>query len=331
MPRDPPLTEREKGVIDHLDHEGLNKAEIARQVKRKYAAVDSYIRRRDNPQPPKKRGRPSKVSEQTKRQICRLASKSLVSCAQIKRDLQLNISIETIRTILHNSPYMVRMVPQKIPYLSKVNKNKRLKWCTSKLRWRRQWRKYIFSDEKKFCLDGPVVGRLVWGDVRKPRPIQPRRQGGGGSVTVWAAFGYHGKTPLMISDDSIKAASYRATLQEYLLPVADEIADSPIIFQQDNAPPHTATTTKEWLNHNISWEKEWPAQSPDLNPMENMWAILSRKVYADMKVYKSKSALIASIQKAWAEIGEEILHSLIDSMPNRMEAMVKSKGLHIDY
>ncbi len=91
-----------------------------------------------------------------------------------------------------------------------------------------------------------------------------------------------------------------------MLPSADKLyGDADLIFQQDLAPAHTAKGTKSWFNdHGVS-VLDWPANSPDLNPIENLWGIVrdTRPNNAD--------DLKAAIKAAWAFITPEQCHRLI--------------------
>ncbi len=63
-----------------------------------------------------------------------------------------------------------------------------------------------------------------------------------------------------------------------MLPSADQIfKDADFIFQQDLAPSHSAKSTKSWLNNHGVGELDWPVNSPDLNPIENLWSIVKKK------------------------------------------------------
>ncbi len=64
-----------------------------------------------------------------------------------------------------------------------------------------------------------------------------------------------------------------------MLPSADKLyGDADLIFKQDLAPTHTAKGTKNWFNDNDVTVLDWPANSPDLNPIENLWSIVKRKM-----------------------------------------------------
>ncbi len=100
-----------------------------------------------------------------------------------------------------------------------------------------------------------------------------------------------------------------------MLPSADKLyGDADFIFQQDLAPAHTAKGTKSWFNdHGVVTVLDWPANSPDLNPIENLWGIVKRK----MRDTRPNNAddLKAAIKATWASIPPQQCHKLITSMP----------------
>ncbi len=77
---------------------------------------------------------------------------------------------------------------------------------------------------------------------------------------------------------------YQEMLEHFMLPSADQLfKDAEFIFQQDLAPAHTAKSTKNWLNDHGVGVLDWPANSPDLNPIENLWGIVKRKMRNETK------------------------------------------------
>ena len=103
------------------------------------------------------------------------------------------------------------------------------------------------------------------------------------------------------------------------------------IFQQDNAPPHSSHQTREFLESREIEVLQWPPQSPDLSPIENLWGILSEKVYKEGKVYNTKDDLWAAVQTAWDEVPVEIFKNLYKSIPNRLIKVLESGGKRIQY
>ncbi len=93
--------------------------------------------------------------------------------------------------------------------------------------------------------------------------------------------------------------------------------------------------THSWGRKNMVWDQhrvlEWPAKSPDLNPIENLWGIMVRTVYPNGKQYNNVHDLEVAIMDCWAQLDESILKKLADSMTNRLVEVLKRKGNFIGY
>ncbi len=129
---------------------------------------------------------------------------------------------------------------------------------------------------------------------------------------------------------NITAPVYQEILEHFMLPSADQIyKDADFIFQQDLAPAHTAKSTKSWLNDHGVGVLDWPANSPDLNPIENLLNIVKRK----MRIKRPKNAdeLKTTVKETWASRPPQQCHKLITSMPRRIEAVIKAKGAPTKY
>ncbi len=125
-------------------------------------------------------------------------------------------------------------------------------------------------------------------------------------------------------------AIYQDILEHLMLPPADQLyGDADFIFQQDLAPAHTAKGTKSWFNDHGVTVLDWPANSPDLNPIENLWGIVKRK----MRDTRPNNAddLKATVKETWASIPPQQCHKLITSMPRRIEAVIKAKWAPTKY
>lgn len=192
----------------------------------------------------------------------------------------------------------------------------------------------IWSDEKKFNLDGPDGSKHYWHDLRKEKMYFSRRNFGGGNVMVWAAFNSRGKLQLKFVTNRMNSADYQGVLQESLLPFYQQ-GD---VFVQDNAGIHVSRTgrrvpygTLNWLNdHNID-VLTWPSCSPDLNPIENLWGIIVRRIYANNRQYSNVNELKNAIRQAWVDIDQITIDNLVLSMENRIFQVINRNGGHTDY
>ncbi len=103
------------------------------------------------------------------------------------------------------------------------------------------------------------------------------------SVMIWGAMSSSGVGLLCFLKTNVTAPVYQEILEHFMLPSADQLfKDADLIFQQDLAPAHTAKSTKSWLNDHGVGVLDWPANSPDLNPIENLWGIVKRKITMQM-------------------------------------------------
>ena len=137
---------------------------------------------------------------------------------------------------------------------------------------------------------------------------------------------------LAILDGKQDSNKYVTTLENHLVPFVDELVGGVgLIFQQDNASIHTSRLTKAWFAEQKFDVLDWPAKSPDLNPVENLWGILARAVYKNGRQFWSRTELIACIRKCWEEIGADYLAKLTNSMHKRCVEVLKNHGSKIDY
>ncbi len=219
------------------------------------------------------------------------------------------------------------------PLLNQRQRQKRLTWAVEKKNWTvAQWSKVLFSDESKFCISFGNQGPRVWrksGEAQNPCFLKssvkfPQ------SVMIWAAMSSAGVGPLCFLKSTVNAAIYQKILEHFMLPSADKLyGDADFIFQQDLAPAHTAKCTKSWFNDHGVTVLDWPANSPDLNPIENLWGIVKRKM-SDTRP-NNADELKATVKETWASIPPQQCHKLTTSMPRRIEAVIKAKGAPTKY
>ncbi|GBM22017.1 Transposable element Tc3 transposase [Araneus ventricosus] len=185
--------------------------------------------------------------------------------------------------------------------------------------------------KKKWNLDGPDGNIKYWHDLRKEPRSFFSRQSGDGSVMVWAAFGFNGQVGLAFLDGRQNSPKYIEILENHLMPFAENIAGQNWEYQHDNAPTHTSSATKNYLNSKNVTVLVWPPMSPDLNPIENVWGFMSRKVYENGEQFYSVNALKTSIESAWYNLESEILQTLIMSMEKRVYDVLLKNEKTLNY
>jgi len=325
MGRGTAFSVEERRVISSMKQQGVSCREIARHLNRSFSSVAKFVRMGPNYGTGRSSGRPPALTPRDKRHILRTASNSCLSAKGIAERAGVKTNVRNVQRFLKASKHLKRQKIKRKPALTNAHKAHRLQIAKNRMAWQKEWRRVIFSDEKKFNLDGPDGFCYYYHDLRKDEKILSRRQMGGGSVMIWACIGYKKKGDIVFLPRKINAEAYRDMLDEQKWEF-EEMSEGEPIFQQDNAAIHTADIIKDWSLRNQIEALEWPAKSPDLNIIENLWGLLARKVYADGKQYNSIQELKLAIQQAWKEIPQETIQKLYDSLPTRMFEVIKRQG-----
>ncbi|GFV20861.1 transposable element Tcb2 transposase [Trichonephila clavipes] len=99
----------------------------------------------------------------------------------------------------------------------------------------------------------------------------------------------------------------------------------------DNARPHRTLAVEELLESEDITRIDWPAYSPDLNPIEHVWDALGRRITARLHHPENTQQLKQLLIEEWSLLPQEMLHQLVLSMRRRCEATIAVRGGHIPY
>ena len=332
MPRGRELSDYEKGQILALDSACIPRVKIAEQLHRSRNLITRFLNDVKGYGRRRRTGRPKKLSDIAKRRLIREAEKGKMGSQQLVKTLQLTIKGSRVRQILSGVPHLRYKRIQRTPAMQPRHEKARVDWCMEKVTWNAEmWSTVVWSDEKKFNLDGPDGLAYKWHDLRKEKQWFSKRHTGGGSVMVWAAFAGTQKSALAILEGKKDRYKYIETLEDYLLPFTDNHLPLTWIFMQDGAPCHRALDVKTWFKENGIRILDWPAYSPDLNPIENLWGIIVRHVYANQRQFETVETLIDAITECWDSLSSDCLKKLSSSMQNRCIKVLQNKGKKIDY
>lgn len=329
-----------KLVIFHRN-KGKTYRKIGEILKLSFSTVRNIINRHlyeDRVENAARSGRPKVLGATEKKFILReirtnprISAPKLVSLVQ--ENFGKSASAETIRRILRSENYNGRLCRKK-PFVSEVNRIKRLKFAKSYVsRPLESWKNVIFVDESKFNLFGNDGRPRVW---RKPNTALDKKhlcatiKHGGGSVMVWACMSYHGVGNLVFIQGNMNKMIYLNILRENLHQSGEKMGIRNCFeFYQDNDPKHKAYEVRSWLLYNCPKVVDTPAQSPDLNPIENLWDYVDRKVR--LHDITSISMLKEVLAREWNAIGKDVCAKYVSSMPKRMSLVINRKGNPIEY
>lgn len=331
MPRGKTLTSEEIAKIEVYKELGISNREIAKKLNRSRCLINNYIRKGKNYGTLKRPGRPPLVTQRQKREIKRVIHDENLSARNIKHQLDLQIGVRRLQQIMSKDLDLSYEKKLGKPLLTPRHKLARLRFAEKYRFWDYEWKNVVFSDEKTFNLDGPDGVHKYWRNKHCKKANRHRRNFGGGSLMVWAGISYRGTTPICFVSTKMDSDYYIDLLDNVLVHYGEELLGPEFIFQQDNAAIHRSRKTIDFLNSRKIQTLDWPAISPDLNPVENMWSLLSANVFANGRQFSTVKSLKMVIEEEWRKISPEYIHSLINSMPRRLEEVINNGGGHTSY
>ena len=224
------------------------------------------------------------------------------------------------------------------PKLSQANIKNRLDFANKCKDWTVEgWKKVIWSDETKinrFCSDGRSWYWAHEGTSLQPHHVKQTIKHDGGSIMIWGCMTTQGPGFMCKIDGKMDQHLYKTILEDELAQKIDFYGLNPreVIFQHDNCPIHKAKTAAEYLQNREYQVLEQPAQSPDLNPVENLWSKVKREFNKYEPPPNGMIEFWARIQETWGQkITVNDCMVLIESISRSIEAVRKAKGWWAKY
>lgn len=275
-------------------------------------------------------GRPRILSRRHERRVVLASKKDATMTArrlQTEAKVNLLVSIDTVKRILRRHGLYGRIALKK-PLLNKKQIKNRLQWCRQRLSWNSDmWRNVIFSDECKLDLRPNrrlYIRRSIGSRLRAKYIRQTTKFSH--SMMIWGAIRGDGNRVLVRCKKNVDSSEYQRVLNDAL----PHIYSPGNVLQQDGAPAHTSSSTARYFEeNNIRVLRPWPAQSPDLSVIENVWEILKEKIFH--RKPRTLDDLWEVAVEEWNSITREQIRSLYDSIPRRLNAVLVSRGGHTKY
>lgn len=199
-----------------------------------------------------------------------------------------------------------------------------------------RWIRTFFSDEVIFKLDGSdgvLYCRRDVGEENLLRNVRTSVKGSKGKVVALGFITWYGVGPLLLVSNNMDGPEYRRILERGLLVYIDRkgLDPSDIIWAHDNDSKHTAKLTKAWFEEENIECMDWPAQSPDMNIIEHVWAHMKHRLRRRNPPIRNARELWPAVQEEWEAIDIEFIRNLYRSIPRRIEALYRARGWWTKY
>ena len=321
-------------VVELLEDQKLSYAKIAEILSISKSCVVSYAKKWKEKVPVdeiREKGRPKICGESEKAMIRQIiATDHTISASGIANELQKSgasvsirtITDQTVRNTLREMGFK-NSRPVIVPLLTDNHKTKRLEWCN--VHRTRDWSNVLFTDETSIDMGRCKVKFWHHRESRPKIAVSKHCP----KMMFWGGISSRGSTPLVPIRGNMTGVKYVELIREHLLPWRQKKRFTHMILQQDNAPAHVCKVAKSVFEEKRLNVLDWPANSPDLNPIENAWCFLKDKI--EKRCPKTLAELELFAKEEWSKIPQSYFDSLINSMPNRISQVIERNGEKADY
>jgi len=216
--------------------------------------------------------------------------------------------------------------PTSKPLLTTDHINKRLQWAIQHQDV--DWNEVVFTDESSFHMKQVV--RRVWKKRGEKYYVSTVKHPV--KIHVWGCFNKNGFGKLVLFRQTLNSNFMCKIYKDGLLSsVKKWYGDNNCNWKllEDNDPKHTSKTSRTFKANNGIQSLPWPSQSPDCNPIENVWALMKLKI--NRQPPRSINNFVGRIKKEWKDLSTEFAEKLVNSMKNRVELLIERKGDYINY
>jgi len=328
-----PFSTEQKALVVGMREAGMPVTEISWKLHMNIRTIYSIIKRkstRGTVVTPKRSGRPKIISDDHLKTLAE-ASKAnrRATMTEIAHSLPFPISKPTARKALASKGIRSRIAAKK-PFLSERHTKARLEFALAHKEWTTEdWKRVVWTDESTFEIGKysrqPRVLRAV-GEKYIKECLAPTFKSGRTSLMIWGAISYNKKSEIVFMDKN------RRTGTDYI----EVVCDGPLkammssipgaILMEDGAPVHRTIKAKEWKQQNSIVALKWPAQSPDLNPIENVWKLMKDYVQRRNPPVKTIDDMKNTLIEFWRDVDINNINKLICSVPDRIASVIENQG-----
>ena len=328
------LTEKVKMIEMQARGDSIN--DIARVLQRGEKTIKLWLtrwNRRESLNVCNRSGRPIALDLQTQfKLVAKVQTNPTFTAKELKSSLSLDCSERTITNFLNRSlvnSYKAGKKPFHFPH----HREARILFSEILLQWK-SWPLVIFTDESSFY-NHRSCSRRVWRPKGVDAPVGTSQVNATTriKINVWGAISKNGIESLRLVSDHLTGQLYFEEIRKVLETLRPKYPN--LVWMQDNASIHRSPALKQYFEESGIQKMMWPARSPDMNPIENVWGIITQKmdkmIDATKREATSENELFERVQQSANEIEPTVFLNLYKSLRKRLQLVIENQGNAIKY